>query len=306
LNDPLTTPSSPLQLRRPKRDPAASDQHTTDDPGEFAGVKSHAVAWWHISLRVIAVLNIALWSLAAFAIAREQGSIPRETYAACCMQLLLSAGYVAGCAYRSFLPVIDIPRIVLVDSRLSSVVIGRSVATVAELCFAAQWAFILHRVALSAGSPCVQAVSLAIVPLIVLAEICSWYAVLTTGQRAHAVENSLWGLSAALAVASMFVIGPHRLSGLYNPVIAGGAAYVVFIFFYDVPMYWSRWRVDQANKHNYLSIPEGILDVCKRWRVSCRWQDWKHEILWMSLYFTFGVWSSIWLIYASITVAHGN
>ena len=218
------------------------------------------------------------------------------------MQLLLSAVYVAGCAFRSFLPVIDIPRLVLIDSRLSSVLVGRSVATVAELCFAAQWALVLHRTALLGRSPFVQAVSFAVVPLIVLAEGCSWYAVLTTKQRAHAVENSLWGLAAALAVAGMLVIGPHRLAALYLPMIAGGAAYVAFIFVYDVPMYWSRWLVDQANGRRYLSVADGMVDVCRRWTVSYRWEDWRSEVPWMSLYFSFGVWSSIWLVYASLAL----
>lgn len=261
-------------------------------------MRSHAVAWWHTSLRAIAVLNAALWSLTAVAATREH---------AWHLQLLLSAVYVAGCAFRSFLPVVDIPRLVLVDSRWSSVLVGRSVATVAELCFAAQWALLLHSIASLSGSPLGQAASLAVVPLIVLAEGCSWYAVLTTGQRAHALENSLWGLSAALAVAGMLAIGPHRLAVLHPSMIAwcvGGTAYVAFIFVYDVPMYWSRWLADQAKGHEYLSIPAGMVDVCRHWTVSYRWEDWRDEVLWMSLYFTFGVWSSISLAYLSIAITH--
>jgi hypothetical protein len=216
------------------------------------------------------------------------------------MQLLLSAVYVAGCAFRSALPVIDIPRLVLIDSPISSVLVGRSVATLAELCFAAQWALLLHATASLGASPFVQAVSFAVVPLIVLAEACSWYAVLTTDQRAHALENSLWGLSGALVVAGILVIGPHRLGALYPAVIACGAAYVVFIFVYDVPMYWSRWLVDQANGRKYLSVADGRVDVRRRWTVSYRWEDWRNEIPWMTLYFTFGVWISIWLVYAHV------
>jgi hypothetical protein len=226
------------------------------------------------------------------------------------MQLLLSAVYVSGCAFRSVLPVYDIPRVVLVDSPLSSVIVGRSVATVAELCFAAQWALILHRIAFLSHSLFGQAASLAIVPLIVLAEGCSWYAVLTTAQRGHAIENSIWGLSAALVVASMLVIGPHRVADLYPPMIAwciGGAAYVVFIFLFDVPLYWSRWLADQTIGRQYLSIAQGVVDVCQRRVVSYRWEDWKNEVLWMSLYFTLGVWSSVSLVYASMALdAHRN
>ena len=90
------------------------------------------------------MLNVALWSLSAVAVYARRASLRSDADAACYLQLLLCAAYVAGCAFRSFLPVIDIPRLVLVDSRLSSVLVGRSVATVAELCFAAQWALMLH------------------------------------------------------------------------------------------------------------------------------------------------------------------
>ena len=276
-----------------------------DGPGTTGVVVSRAVAWWHTWLRANAVLNVALWSLAAAAVMREQASSAVDTGAAYA-QLMLSAVYVAGCAYRSFLPVIDIPRIVLVDSRLSSVLIGRSVATVAELCFAGQWALILHRAAVLVGSRLLLAVAWTVVPLIVLAEICSWYAVLTTGQRAHAAENSLWGLAATLAVIGILVIEPHRIAALHPATIAAGAAYVAFIFIYDVPMYWSRWRSDQANGHRYLSLADGMVDVSRRWTVSRRWEDWRNEVPWMSLYFTFGVWSSIWLVYASLAFGHGH
>ena len=252
------------------------------------------------------MLNAALWSLSAVAVAREHALLGVASDPAWFVQMLLSAIYVAGCAFRSALPVIDIPRLVLIDSRLSSVLVGRSIATVAELCFAAQWALMLNRAALLGHSPLVQAVSSVIVPLIVLAEGFSWYAVLTTEQRAHAVENSLWGLSAALTVAGVWVIGPHELAALYRPVIAGGLAYVAFIFLYDVPMYWSRWLADQANGRKYLSAADGMAEVCGRWTVSYRWEDWKSEVAWMSLYFTFGVWSSIWLAYASLTLVLGN
>ena len=68
-----------------------------------------------------------------------------------------------------------------------------------------------------------QVAALLILPLIVLAEACSWYAVLTTAQRAHAFENSLWGIAAALVVAGLLVVDPHRVAGLHLPLIAWSA-----------------------------------------------------------------------------------
>jgi hypothetical protein len=273
----------------------------------MSGVLSRPVASWHALLRASAVVNLGLWLLTAVAVVR---SCSGEGGAACRIQLLLSAVYVSGCAFRSALPVYDIPRIVLIDSPLSSVIVGRSVATVAELCFASQWALILHVIALAARSPFGLAVSLAIPPLILLAEGYSWYSVLTTEQRGHAVENSIWGLSAALVVASLWVIGPGRIAGLDPPAIAwciGGAAYVAFIFGFDVPMYCSRWLADQASGRHYLSLRGGLADLCRRRIVSYRWEDWRSEVLWMSLYFILGVWCSLSLVYASMSFAtHRN
>jgi len=279
---------------------------TPSEPGLDArqtnGVTSRAVTSWHALLRANALLSLALLFAAAAAIAHRHHTDDDTAWR---LQLALSAPYVLGCVFRSMLPVYDIPRIVLIDSPLSSVLVGRSVATVAELCFAWQWALMLHAMALLARSPFGQAVSLVLVPLIVLAEACSWYAVLTRRQRAHAIENSIWGLSAALLVASLLVIGPHSIASLYPPTIAwclGGTAYVAFIFFVDVPMYWSRGLADEASGRPYLTMSQGLVDLRRR-VVSYRWEDWKSEMLWMSLYFTLGVWSSLSLVFASTALA---
>ncbi len=53
-------------------------------------------------------------------------------------------------------------------------------------------------------------------------------------------------------------------------------------------------------------MANGMVDVRRRWTVSYRWEDWRSEVPWMSLYFTFGVWSSIWLVYASLAFGRSN
>jgi hypothetical protein len=260
------------------------------------------VSWWAF-LSAVAVINIMAWLFAAATLRRRRAGTRAGAFSAGRLQLLLSGVYVAGCAFRSFLPVYDIPRLCLVDSWLSSVLVGRSVATLAELCFAAQWALLLHASARAAGSDTVRKVSLAIVPLIAIAEVFSWYAVLTTWNLGHVVENSLWGLSAALLVAGMLSIGPRFLANrmpLFAAWCVGGAAYVAFMFLVDVPMYWSRWIADEVNGRNYLSVAQGVLDASACRLVSFDWEDWKNEVTWMTLYFSVGVWVSISLIHASV------
>jgi len=257
---------------------------------------SSAVLYWWYFLCVLAAVNIAAWALSAQALGRRQATMSVESQAACRIQLVLSAVYVFGCAFRSVLPVYDIPRLCLFDTWLSSVAVGRSVATVAELCFVSQWAVLLNATARSTGSMVARAVSLLLVPLIVTAEVCSWYAVLTTSNLGHVAENSLWATAAVLVIVAMISVLPHY-TGRRRWVLSGwclaGLTYVAFMFLIDVPTYWLRHVADEAANRHYLSIAQGLADVVQRRVVSYRWEDWKSEVVWMTLYFTIGVWFSI-------------
>jgi hypothetical protein len=258
---------------------------TTHETTSIGGRSSRNVVTWWACLSVLAVINIAAWT---WVVVSGNHSLDEA-------MVVLSGLYVFGCAYRCFLPVYDIPRIGIVDSWASSVMVGRSVATVAELAFAAQWAVYLHANELEF----VRAVSLTIVPLIVVAEICSWHAVLTTNNRGHIYENSLWGIAAALIViclASIAMREPAARTLALAVWAIGGALYVAYIFMADVPTYRARWRADLAQGRTYLSIAQGVADVSRRRVVSRRWEVWRGEVVWMTLYFSFGVWVSISLI----------
>ncbi len=261
------------------------------------------VFWWWFFLCAVAGFNILAWTLSAAALERRQAVLSPDEYDLRRVQLLLSAGYVLGCAYRSALPVYDIQRFCLFDTWFSSVIVGRSVATFAELCFAAQWALLLREISRATGSGVGRVTSQVVVPLIAIAELCSWYSVLTTSNLGHVLEESIWALSAGLLVMSLLWIW-RRCSPPLRPLLAAwcvaGIAYVAFMFLVDVPMYWGRWLADEASGRHYLSIPQGLLDVSGRWIVSHRWQDWHNEVAWMSLYFSVAVWLSIALVHAPV------
>lgn len=260
--------------------------------------------WW-IFLCGVSTLNVIAWLVSAAVLRRRCASGPPQVWLATRLQLMLSAGYVAGCAWRSVLPVYDVQRLCLVDSWLSSVVVGRSVATLAELCFAAQWALLLHGIARATGSRQGMVVARLVVPLIVVAEACSWYAVLTTSNLGHVLEESLWGLCAALLAASLLFIWPRSRPEV-RPLLAAcagaGLVYVLFMFGVDVPMYWARWLADEAHGRAYLSVAQGLADASARWVVSHRWDDWKTEVVWMSLYFSVAVWLSIGLAHTRLAL----
>ena len=259
-------------------------------------------SWWSF-LCVAAALNVCAWLASAALLRRGSPDLPERARALRRTQLLLSAGYVFGCAFRSVLPVFDVPRLCLVDSWLSSVVVGRSVATVAELCFVAQWALILREVARATHASFARRAAALIVPLIAVAETCSWVAVLTTANLGHVIEESLWGLSALLFVLGVLETRPRCPPWLHGRLLlwgAAGLAYTVFMFGVDVPMYWSRWIADEHVGRAYLSLTQGLVDASTRWVVSHRWEDWRSEVVWMSLYFSVAVWFSIALVHTRL------
>src|SRR5271169_95454 len=210
---------------------------------------SNPLAWWWGVLTLVSGANIAVW----FLLYRELHEQPTGSLAGTPgieLMLLLCAAYVFGCAFRSFLPRADVQRICLFDTWLSSVVVGRSVATVAEICFAAQWAIILHRLGTMTGAQTALNAAWVIVPLILIAECFSWHAVLTKNYLGNAIENSIW------AVAFFIVgIGLCRLLAEFDgPVAAvlviaiiGIAGYLVFLATIDVPMYLTRWQAESTD-----------------------------------------------------------
>jgi hypothetical protein len=256
-------------------------------------VRSGPLAWWWGLLTIVSGANIAFWFLLYRELKDPNGGLGSTgTHS----MLLLSAAYVFGCAFRSVLPRADVQRICLFDTWLSSVFVGRSVATVAEICFAAQWAIILAKLGGMAGADTTVNIAWVIVQLILIAECFSWYAVLTTNYLGNAIENSIW------AVAFLLVgIGLGRLLGEFNgPVrlvliiaLIGIAAYLAFLVTIDVPMYVSRWRAGLAEGSTLLGFLDGLRDVSTRWVVSHDFEHWKDEIAWMSLYFSAAVWSSL-------------
>src|SRR5437016_9572621 len=204
--------------------------------------RQNPLAWWWAMLTLVSGVNIALW----FLLYRELHTQPVGSME---LMLLLCAGYVFGCAFRSVLPRADVQRICLFDTFLSSVLVGRSVATVAEVCFVVQWAIILHQLGAITRSDTVLNVAWIIVPLILIAECFSWYAVLTTNFLFNAIENSLWAVAFFLVAAAL-----TRLAFEFRGVVrfaittalAGTIGYLVFLLTIDVPMYFDRWQVDLA------------------------------------------------------------
>jgi len=236
----------------------------------------------------IAVLNVVLWALTYASVASDG---PYQVW-----QVRLSGVFTIVCAYRSWLPRIDLERYCLVDSPASSVFLGRSAATLAEVSFAAQMALWLHRVGQLAGLPLVCHFSYALVPLLALAQVFCWASVLTLNHLGHAIEESIWAGTMAGVVICLAAAYPH-VTGTARLFVATGvlcsAGYVLFMVLVDVPMYVRRWWQGRARGEAYLSLREGLADAMIRRVVTRAWVIWSPEVAWLTGYFSFAVWVSL-------------
>ena len=230
------------------------------------------LGWWKL-LCLAAGLNIALWCFAWLHVDAERHAV-----------LWLAGIYVAGCAFRSFLPMIDVPRLCLAGTPVSRIFIGRSVATIAELAFVAQWALLMHE----AGA---RQAAVAVFGLILFAELLSWLAVLARNDLFHAAENATWTLAAAIAVG--FLASRSVPPFVMMAAGASAAAYVVFMVVYVLPMYVERWRAGNDS----LVFATGARSMLAPCVIDRDWALWRRDALWLTPYFTVCVWFSLALAF---------
>jgi hypothetical protein len=244
---------------------------------------------WLGSLLALAALNVALWIWIA------RVAVPNTRYAQ--IQLLLSGVYVSVCGFRSLFPRVDLERVCLWDSWLSAIVIGRTAATIAELCFAIQCALFVERVSNIGGMPVLHASAHLFVPLCILAQAVCWYAVLSLDHIGHAIEETLWAvlmmiLSAAFLAAALTGAGSLRLVLLAGFLVYGvGAVLTIAV---DVRMYLKRWRLNASRDR--MTLVTGLLDSRRRRHPTMAWEVWREEVPWMTVYFSIGVWTSLAMV----------
>ena len=156
-----------------------------------------ALPWWH-ALCALAALNVCAWlGIWLFGPARD-------TYST--LQLTLSGAYVFVCAYRSILPRVDLERRVVVDSVVSSIFLGRSAATIAEVCFGVQLGLLIYELGAYAGLPGVQETAWVVTLCTVLAQGFCWHSILTLNHITQAVESLLWALGFSWMTALLIVV----------------------------------------------------------------------------------------------------
>jgi hypothetical protein len=170
------------------------------------------------------------------------------------------------------------------------------VATIAELCFALQCALFVQRLSEITGMPWLDTAARVFVPLVILAELVCWYAVLSLNHIGHAIEESLWALLMLLLAAASGTAAFAAHGSLRVMLIAGFLFYGVgagLTMAFDVRMYVRRWRKYAGG---YLTLATGLRDSRQRRHPTLAWDVWCAEAPWMTVYFSIGVWTSLAMV----------
>ncbi len=249
--------------------------------------------WW-TGLRTVSVANLALWCTTA---AWVPLTLPQTRW-----QLGLAGVYTLVCGFRSFFPRVDLERTVLIDHPLSNIVLGRSAATIAEMAFTLQIALWFGDLGAQAGQVWVPTLAWSWVPLIAVAQTTCWLGVLTRNDLWHGAEESLWGVfMAGIVGAAVFVFPATRGldAGALTVAALGALAGAFVMLALDVPMYIRRHRVAMEQGARFLGVRQGFLDAWRERRPTDAWDVWRHEVHWMTPYFSVCVWASIAMVWLS-------
>eukprot|EP01114_Cavostelium_apophysatum_P020081 TRINITY_DN6632_c0_g1_i1.p1 TRINITY_DN6632_c0_g1~~TRINITY_DN6632_c0_g1_i1.p1 ORF type:complete len:303 (-),score=28.44 TRINITY_DN6632_c0_g1_i1:16-924(-) len=274
-----------------------------------------SVCLWYSFLVAITVINFAMFMKSSTKNLRPDMRRYQITLR------VLSGVYVAGCGFRSVFPRIDVEKVCLFDSWTSSILLGRTAATFAELSFMAQLCLVLNRVASDIGlysrasgiSIITNFAKLSFV-LNVAAQTFCWLGISTTYQLWHVYEESIWAFTALGMTASCFYLKNklheneknvdmkdpcvQDLRNFLRYFVILGPAYILYMVFVDVPMYYRRWTEDEENGRTYYSVWAGLKEANSCKFVNGKYSYWAEDAVWMAGYFSVAVWISIWLMRA--------
>ena len=210
------------------------------------------------------------------------------------IRLILSFIYVVVCAIRSIYPIQYEKRTCLHKHLLSSPLMGRTIACIAELSFVALICSMFVQII-----PHKKTHSIATIFFIsnIFAQLSCTYGIITKNQMFHVIEESIWTLSAIFLLFIIInIINNH--SDIYNESknIFSFAMiilifYIIFMMYIDIPMYYNRIKNKQSS--SYITFLYNIKEIIKCNNINDSNDIWMSEIPWQSLCFSVAVWICI-------------
>jgi len=227
----------------------------------------------------------------------------------CMVLVMISCAfiYMMVAMYRSLFPRIDVERIVLFKSQWSDIFMGRTLATIAEIVFILQWCILIYSNTINTidnrqNKQKAMYVCVIIMMCIITAECLSWYGVVTRNNIYNMMEEILWTVAFLFIGRWSFVqygnikLPKHkRQISLY--IFVGVCLYIIFMVANDIPLYLSRYKEQKGKKIE--SWKDGLKNIrhVDTYKVTSDWTVWKDDAMWLGLYFSLGVTSSIVLCY---------
>jgi len=266
--------------------------------------------WWG-SMVAISVLNIVvcclLWADLLPLAASPRGAATMK-YAV--RLRWLAVPLVLQCAWRSVFPSVYNSRQTFFDTPLNSIIIDRTLAAVGEVTWMTQVALAMVHVSgqLNACPGVLKAAGCVIVAFSICGEACSYTGVVTTSCLFEVFEESFWtAVYVVGALCGVFLFGKcrrldrspsHTAKAFSLALILQGIVVIPYQLGSYLPTYYGRWQDDQRAGKRYLGFWEGLRDAVVRREPTRHWDAWRPEWLWMSVYFSVCVWTSILLTLA--------
>lgn len=225
----------------------------------------------------------------------------------------LAFPFIFQCGWRSCYPCLYNARQTYFDTPLNGILVNRSLAAIGEVCLVAQISIVLRKILLdthptnhdSKWPTYVKTISYVIVFLVLGAETCSYTATATTNHLYGVFEETLWCLLISLAIPCTWYFNKRcksfprsdvRMIHTFNLCFAvSGVSYVSYMATQNIPKYIELWQKDQQQDKVYYDWFTGIQDAAHTRHTTREWSDWRHDFVWMSLYFSIAVWCSILL-----------
>mmetsp|Transcript_54129 Transcript_54129/g.150579 ORF Transcript_54129/g.150579 Transcript_54129/m.150579 type:complete len:369 (-) Transcript_54129:33-1139(-) len=304
-------------------------QFSSEDEPAGGQWPSWAIVWYP-AMCVVATLNIVAYILVIVVLGADPAEEDRAVRAYKRRMLVLAAPYVLVCAWRTYFPNQYESRHVWWDTPLSSILLARTMATIAELSWIAQLASALafcsdqvhretHRTSTSNGcswNAYAQVSARLMFIFICVAECCSFAATISLSNLWFAIEESLWGLAYLITWPAFVHLLYAAQGSRQDQRCCVGRGYVglyallasIFCFFYvpwvailDVPPYWEAYQQQLREGFSFLPFWEGVKDALVKRVVTHSWEAWGpllSNMIWRATYFGPNVWASILLAFA--------
>lgn len=263
--------------------------------------------WWGVMV-AIAIFNVGLYGYVVL----HQGGQGESASIRLYMRRMkwLAIPFVVECAWRSIFPSVYNTRQVFWDTPLNAILVDRALAALGEVVWVTQIAMALAVVSkdVERQPNAVRGAGACMVLLAVTGECFSFAGTFTTNALFEIFEASCWtGLFAVGAVCGAYLYChvrklPRATANTAQnfTLVMGiqGLIYCPYMLISNIPMYEKRYRSDQANHTHYLPWKQGLHDAMTRRVETHAWSKWQSEWLWMTIYFSLAVWSSILMLWA--------